>query len=566
MATLGEPFGSETLQKLYKKRQLWNPRNYARLRPIFAERFRQAHQEQISKSLSPAVQSWLEKHEEFTEEFFTAIDPQHDNIDNVLHLLDKLCTQFPDKVATNPNLAIAVAVTWDNPQRGVYHYEHHQRRAKAAMPDAQVGAIGNFRHLAGSNSGQYLPWEFLLYAVNHTTPLDERDWAIANYAQRTANFGKCYHDVPYDNLMLKSQSQIANLNGHAYTLPSLRQYGGVCAHQADFASRVGKSLGIPANYVRGENVYNDWHAWVCWVELTAPPTAKQIQFQLKSHGRYRGDKYYVGELRHPQTGKKITDRQMELDLHTVGLDYRAKRQAALVMAAFPELCKSEQLSVREQLHYLSRVTKLCPGNTHVWQAMAKLCRDGNVERADAKVMRRALDQLFDTFRNVPDFTWTVFDDLVQYETEAKRRLALYEQLIGLYVEADRPDLASLARLRQTELFLELDRPIDAAKALGRTIMAFAADGRYAPKMLKRMVAICVPLEGGSQFLDGFWPGYLSAIPERRNSTLSKYFVRMHKQAIDWYQRRNHPDAVRQIELRLDQVVQSSGPPIGATPR
>ena len=53
------------------------------------------------------------------------------------------------------------------------------------------------------------------------------------------------------------------------------------------------------------------HAWVEWVVLKSVGPQK-IVFSLESHGRYRGDKYYVGQLNHPQTAAASTDRQMEL--------------------------------------------------------------------------------------------------------------------------------------------------------------------------------------------------------------------------------------------------------------
>lgn len=550
--------GSEQLVQLYKKRKLFTARSYAEIRGIFAQRFRQANEELIQQHLGESTRAWLAENSDIAEEFFTAIDQEHDDIAKVLELFEQLYAKHPEQVAEHPNLALAVALVWDKPQGAVYTYAHHQRRAKAEMPSDLVGPLENFQHLVGSNSGKYLPWEFLVYAVNHPTPLQERQWAVANYAHRTGDFGKSYQDVPYDYTMLKSSSEVAKLNGQAYNLPSIRQYGGVCAYQADFASRVGKSLGIPAAYVRGENVYNDYHAWLCWVELTAPPTADRIAFALKSSGRYRGDKYYVGELNDPHTGEPITDREMERQLQTAGLDAEAKRQADMVMAAFQEITRELELSPRDQLQYLMKVTRLCPGNTEAWRAMAAMSAGGKIDEKNKKLMRKQLDVLFRTFANVPDFTWEVFDDFIAYEADANQRIKAYDQLTAVYVDADRPDLASLARLKQAELFVEIDQPIEAAKSLAATTAAVAKDGRYAPKMLARMREIAEPIERGPEFIDSFWPRYLAAIPPRRGSELSNYFVKMHEEAIAWYRKRENEDAVRQIQMRLEAVRSGRG--------
>ncbi|QDT01561.1 hypothetical protein [Adhaeretor mobilis] len=551
-------YGSEQLQELYKKRKLFTSRSYKEVRAISAERFRQTNAELLQEQLSTTTQTWLAEHTETAENLFTAIDGQHDDVARVLDLFDQLCTKSTEQVAEHADLAIAVALVWDKPRGAVYTYAHHQKRAKAEMPTGLVGPLENFQHLVGSSGGRFLPWEFLVYAVNHPTPMKERTWAVENYAHRTGNFGKSYQDVPYDQTMLKSGSEVAKLNGHSYDLPSIRQFGGVCAHQADFASRVGKSLGIPAAYVRGENVFNDYHAWLCWVELTAPPTADRISFALKSSGRYRGDKYYVGQLNDPHTGEQITDREMERQLQTAGLNATAKRQADLVMRAFPELSHSLELSPRDQLLFLSKVTQLCPGNTQAWRDMAKLSVDGKIDDKNTKLMRKQLSVLFNTFRNVPDFTWEVFDDFIAYEKDPKKRLKAYDQLTGVYVAADRPDLASLARLKQADLFLEIEEPIEAAKSLAATTAAVAQDGRYAPLMLARMREIAEPIEGGPEFIDTFWPKYLLAIPPRRGNELSKYFVKMHEEAVKWYSSRENQAAVDQINNRLDAVRRGRG--------
>ena len=84
--------------------------------------------------------------------------------------------------------------------------------------------------------------------------------------------------------------------------------------QADYAARVGKSIGVPAEYVRGESNSGGLHAWVMWVELRTV-TKTSIVFSLQSHGRYRTDHYYVGTLQDPQTGRRITDRELEIIMH-----------------------------------------------------------------------------------------------------------------------------------------------------------------------------------------------------------------------------------------------------------
>ena len=212
-----------------------------------------------------------------------------------------------------------------------------------------------------------------MLVVNHKTPLVERQWALANYLPRRVMIGTCYHDVPYDDDMYHKKSP-PKLSEQDYTLENIRKFGGVCAHQGDFACRVAKSIGVPAAWVTGMAADGEDHAWVMWVELQAVNHAN-ITFSLKSSGRYRTDHYYVGVLKDPQTGLQITDRQLELRLQTVGSNPQIKRQAALVMNAYPTLREKADLDSPQQLMLLSQVTQFCPGNEEAWIAIAKLSRN-----------------------------------------------------------------------------------------------------------------------------------------------------------------------------------------------
>ena len=88
----------------------------------------------------------------------------------------------------------------------------------------------------------------------------------STFCRARTMIGECYSKVPYDNEMLSTQGAVTKLGDQPYTLPNLLALGGVCAMQADFASRVAKCLGVPAAYVGGENRFGGLHAWVMWVE------------------------------------------------------------------------------------------------------------------------------------------------------------------------------------------------------------------------------------------------------------------------------------------------------------
>ena len=396
----------EAVTKLYRDKNLLRRNDYERLRAVEAKRIWLQHEAALRAGMGEEFEpfvAWLNEAPKFREELLIALSA-HDDVTGVMRILDELRDKFPDKVLPYGNLAIATSVVWDNP-KAVYDYGRHQRRAKASMPPGAANAMDNFEYILGterfmSGRGRWLPWEFLTHVVNHKTPANERQWALQNYVSKRAMFGRCYKDVPYDTEMLNSKSQVARLNGKVYNLPNLKGFGGVCAHQADYASRVGKSIGVPAAYVRGPSRSGSYHAWVMWVELKSV-TERSIGFTLESFGRYQLDKYYVGTLLEPQSGKRITDRQLELRLQTVGLDAQAKRHADLLMRAYPHLKERLQWDTSERFRYISQVIKSCPGSEAAWIELSKMAGEDVVREKHRKQMINILDQLFVTFANFP---------------------------------------------------------------------------------------------------------------------------------------------------------------------
>ncbi len=545
---------------LYINNILFKDNSYLVLRKYFADQFEHEHQASWRTALGEEAEeldAWLAENVDLKEELFTAIDPQYDNIPEVFRVFNAIRTGHPDRINSYGNLAIATALVWDDPKGGVYDYGNHCRRCKSTMPIDRPDALANFEYFLHAEKfmqgrGQFLPWEFLIHLVNHRTPYDERKWALGGYLGSRAMFGKCYKDVPYDTEMLDSGSAVARMNTRDYTLPNLKQFGGVCAMQADYAARVGKSLGVPAAYVSGENRYGGLHAWVMWVELQSV-TATSIGFKLESYGRYRGDKYYVGNLRDPQTGQRITDRQLELRFHAAGTNTRAKRHAELLLAAMPLLDQREAMDINSRLLYLSSVLQLSPGNEDAWRATGALASEPEVQEKRQKQMRGILDQFFRTFGNFPDFTWEVFDDLIAFETDEAKRLDLYNRLSLLYVAAERPDLACEARIKLADLLVQADKHGAAIEGLAVTIQHFPDEGRYVPRMLDKLEATCEQVEGADQQLLAFYNTFIPRIPKLRGSRPSEYCIEMYERAIAKCQQHNALQAAQVYQFQLEQL-------------
>ncbi len=538
---------TELLVSLYQERdpktkapKLFSPNQFAPLRQGFAERFEQAHEPALRSAFGEDYDdmlAWLNERPQFKETLFLAFHPRHDDITAGLRLIKDLKEAYPQRIDDYGNLAIATAVVWDRP-RNVYDYGNHQKRVGGIMPENRLEGLQNFAYLVETEKLmqgriRYVPWEFLVHVVNHRTPAQERQWALSTMLPRRVMFGKCYSDVPYDTQMLETSSRVCRLGGKPYSLPNLLAFGGVCAMQADYAARVGKSLGVPSEYVGGAASSGDLHAWVMWVELTSV-TPNSVSFSLESHGRYSGDNYYVGTLKDPQTGRTITDRDLERRLHAVGMNTTGKRHAELLMQGYPELAAALRFQTDDRLSYLSRVIRLAPWNESAWKEVAQLAEEKSTDKKSRAEMVSIMNLLFKTFALLPDYTLEVFPDFVKFEPDLEERAKYYYRLLDVYSSAKRPDLAFRGLYKLSDLLVELERKPEALRALSAAAKKYANEGQYVPRMLKRIEDLCETQESQGALVK-FYTEFLPLIPEKRGGRVSKYCMEMYERGIRIFQ-------------------------------
>ena len=549
-----------TVKRLHEEKKLFQRQSFSDLVFAYVDDFENDHKVVLQQKLNdlPKLKSFLEENKGFKAELYLAIDPAYDNLASALNVVNEILEKHPKEILPYKNLAIAIAVCWDVP-RANYSFVGHQRRTKSTLPKNLTGALDNFRHFVSYQAqmqgrAQWLPWEFLVHVINHQTPDEEKSWALKNYLATRVNFGQCYKDVPYDYEMLNTGSRVCKLNGQEYSLPNLRSIGGVCAMQADFAARVGKSLGVPAEYVGGQSASGGNHAWVMWVEVKNV-TKNSIQFSLESYGRYRGDLYYVGNLKDPKSGQRITDRQLELRLHTVGIDAYAKRHVDLIMRAYPEWIKSQELEwdLKKQLDFLEDTIKLCPWHEQAWEAVADLIAGSEIDRKMNRQMNQVLNSMFSHFSAFPDFTWKIFDRLVSFVQKDEDRNKYYVKLLNLYVEGKRPDLACEAQLKLTDYLEEQGKTEVAMQGLAVTLKTFPDEGRYVPRLLDRLEKLCGDDAKMLQQLVQFHIEFLPTIPQKRGSRASKYCMKMYERAIQFFTKHGVTEWANAYQLKLQEL-------------
>jgi hypothetical protein len=538
---------------------------YKHVRAEFARYFEAKHGDSLKANLGDDAKplfEFLAANAELRETLFTAIDPDEDNPAAVMAVLRDLWKADAAAVKANDELAVAVAVVWDNP-RGVYDYRGHQVRTKSTLPAAvaDMKAIDNFKFVLERQAKlkgpqQQLPWEFLIHTVNHKTPVAERDWAVANYLKRRGGIGTIYKEIEYDQVMLQTQSQVCKLNDKPYTLASIKEHGGVCAMQADFAARVAKSLLVPAEYVRGESNSGGLHAWVMWAEVKAV-TKETVTFSLESYGRYFGDHYYVGTLDDPKTGKVMTDRDLERRLTAVGSAPWSSRHADLLMRAYPLVREKKELTTKQQLAYLNKVLALYPMCDAAWLELAALHRAGKL--TDAQEATRLVDKALVTFAKFPDFSWKLVDDLLTPQKDKQYRTRTFEKMVASYETLGRPDLGCEARMKLVEYQTEAKDFAKAFNGLAFTVRKFPDEGRYVPRMVTRMQEVSKDIKGGDALMAKFYLEVLPRVPARRGDEVSKYCVKLHEQAIAYLKDNNKTKELALVEQNLAKVKSGKAP-------
>src|SRR5262249_37814874 len=238
---------------LYARGKLFDQKEYKTVRACSARMFEKQHEDVIRVAYGDdfdQLNAWLTKNLDIKEAFYTALDERRDNVRLALLLFRDIWKKHTAILPKFADLAIATAVTWDDARKNLYDYRGHQVRTRSLLPKGYDDMtalemfdfhVANDKLMRGNepiSRLQTLPWEFLVYVVDHKTPFDERRWAVRHYLAKRPLIGKIYKEIVYDKEMLRTQSKVCKLNGQPYTLESILEYGGVCAMQADFAARV----------------------------------------------------------------------------------------------------------------------------------------------------------------------------------------------------------------------------------------------------------------------------------------------------------------------------------------
>jgi hypothetical protein len=159
--------------------------------------------------------------------------------------------------------------------------------------------------------------------------------------------------------------------------------------------------------------------------------------------------------------------------------------------------------------------------------------------------------MFLEFLNFPDFTWTVFDDMVAFEDRPKPKADLYALLAKMYEQAGRVDLSCMARMKHADLLVACHHPRDAAASLAEGCLRFPDEGRYVPQMLDKLETICRADKDGQRQLVLFYQQFLTKVPQPDGKNL--YGVAVFKRAADFFRQAGEEQLAKAAEMKSKQL-------------
>ena len=290
-------------------------------------------------------------------QLFSNLRPE-DDAPNVLAALAAIRQAKPEQWKTHKQLALALAVVFDQPRPGYWPHGQVKVSAIPLASDAVTTAERFAFWVESDTAGRLmldikkLEVEQIKFIVDTWVSFDELRWAQKNVRFPRADFGRAYSFINYDHPRLDADK--LDWQGGNYALADIEKLGGICVDQAYFASQGAKARGLPSLYFSGEG-NRGGHAWFGYMK-------SDDRWEL-NEGRYAYDNYATGSARDPQTRKKMTDH----DLLYLASRFRNRPEYATARfhVEMADLFKSANEATREQ-KAIETAIGICPDDADAW--------------------------------------------------------------------------------------------------------------------------------------------------------------------------------------------------------
>ena len=277
---------------------------------LFAEyipQFTGPADESLSRVERGRFERWLLTRPDLTRRFVFAIS-KPDHVGPAVGILHELHSHSAEAVTGYPDLAVAMAIVFDNGR---------------SSPEQRKDTFRwlTSRRIEFAYDISDLPHELARYLVDVPVTRRERQWAHKRYRGEWS-LDNVYRDVEYDRDALTHKLP-RQISGRSYTLMNLQAYGGTCSDQAYYAAQVGRTLGYPVARIERQGPGITGHCWCLQFSRV------NDVFTWREAGGRR-----FGWVIDPATGRKGSDQSLGFVLRSLESP-RARREvaAALTQAA-----------------------------------------------------------------------------------------------------------------------------------------------------------------------------------------------------------------------------------------
>jgi len=290
---------------------------------------------------------------------------ESDNKTVFIEILSKLLGDDKRKFERYMNLAIAIAMVWDEPFPDSWPHPNVNR---SDVPIGNFDVLSMFNFFVSSHeNGQLkigldrLSVRELCFVIDTPVELNELKYAQQIKLKSLKDLERLYKIIPYDQQRINSEEYEWPHGPYRLIDIGLKK-GGICMDQSYFAAHAAKSQGVPSILFMGQG-RSGGHAWVGYLESRG-------RWKLNA-ARWASEKYPVGFAYDPQTWERISDTQFEFYLKSNG-DSPSRVKGKLVLAW---ALLNKDSSQFESL--LQVAAKIMPRSKEPWQIELKHLHDRN---------------------------------------------------------------------------------------------------------------------------------------------------------------------------------------------
>jgi len=354
-------------------------------------------------------------------------------------------------------LMLAMAIVWDQPRKAIHSQIGYSNSLKYETDI--IGRYNFFKKIYDKHKAKMkyrnLGYSDLIYVVDTPVPIDELEWVIKNVRGTLSTWSNKYASIKYDTPRLNNGIYSWPGSQGAYTLESIKEYGGICVDQAYYCTMTARAYGIPALYFSGQGKTGG-HAWFSYM--------KKTDSWVLDVGRYGSNDYTIGYARNPQTNKKMSD-------HEVAMVYnRAFSRSSYKLGNKYRLYAGILLQTEylDQAYALAKHSvDLAPLNETCWDTFTQSAQKSK----DNKLLLEVLDGKIKAFKKYPD----LITDAQMMKAEVLKKMGRDDEAEKVLATArrrmggGRDDLERELALKQVNGLVEQKKYKEARKCMEKVI-------------------------------------------------------------------------------------------------